>query len=38
MDGGFAKNAGMKVGDVIVSVTGIFGGMHQVLGKGIDEL
>mmetsp|Transcript_22562 Transcript_22562/g.37320 ORF Transcript_22562/g.37320 Transcript_22562/m.37320 type:complete len:270 (+) Transcript_22562:120-929(+) len=36
--GGNAAKAGIKVGDVIVGVTGIFGGLRSVLGKGIDEV
>jgi C-terminal processing protease CtpA/Prc len=36
--GGFADKAGIKVGDVIVGVTGIFGGLQSVLGKGIEEV
>jgi hypothetical protein len=28
----------MKVGDVIVAISGIFGGMNDVLGKGIEEV
>ena len=38
VDGGFASKAGMKVGDVIVAISGIFGGMNDVLGKGIEEV
>lgn len=38
VEGGFASQAGLKVGDVIVAVSGVFGGMSNVLGKGIDEV
>lgn len=36
--GGNAEKAGIKVGDVIVGVTGMFGGLQGVLGKGIEEV
>lgn len=38
VEGGFADLAGIKAGDVIVGATGIFGGLTNVLGKGIEEV
>jgi C-terminal processing protease CtpA/Prc len=38
VEGGFASQAGIKVGDVIVAISGVFGGMNSVLGSGIDEV
>lgn len=38
VEGGFADLAGIKVGDVITGATGIFDGMSNVLGKGIEEV
>jgi S1-C subfamily serine protease len=38
VEGSFASQAGLKVGDVILAISGIFGGMNNVLGKGIDEV
>lgn len=36
VDGGFAQQAGLEVGDVLVAVSGIFGDSRGVIGMGID--
>jgi hypothetical protein len=36
--GGFADRAGIRLGDVIVEVTGLFGDMTPVLESGVDKL
>ncbi|KAI2510188.1 hypothetical protein MHU86_4220 [Fragilaria crotonensis] len=38
VEGSFASQAGLKVGDVILAISGVFGGMNNVLGRGIDEV
>lgn len=38
VEGGYAEQAGIQVGDVIVGVTGIFGDFQDVRGLGIDEM
>jgi S1-C subfamily serine protease len=35
---GNADKAGLQVGDVILEVSGIFGGMTNVLGEGINQV
>ena len=36
--GGFAEQAGIQVGDVVVAVTGLFGEMTPVLEAGVDKM
>eukprot|EP00525_Craspedostauros_australis_P003695 CAMPEP_0198116888 /NCGR_PEP_ID=MMETSP1442-20131203/15211_1 /TAXON_ID= /ORGANISM="Craspedostauros australis, Strain CCMP3328" /LENGTH=287 /DNA_ID=CAMNT_0043774817 /DNA_START=150 /DNA_END=1013 /DNA_ORIENTATION=- len=36
--GGFAEQAGLEVGDVVVAVTGTFGELKQVTGLGVDSV
>jgi hypothetical protein len=36
--GGFAEKAGLRVGDVIVAVTGLFGELEVVAGLGVDKI
>ena len=38
VEGGFASQAGLEVGDVIVAISGVFGEMSHVLGSGIDKV
>jgi hypothetical protein len=37
-EGGLADKAGLKVGDVIVGISGIFGDLSSAVGVGIDEV
>jgi PDZ domain len=37
-EGGNADVAGVQVGDVIVGVTGLFGGMEDVTGLGLEKV
>jgi hypothetical protein len=36
--GGNAENAGLRIGDVIVGITGIFGDFEDVAGEGLDKV
>ncbi len=38
VEGGSADNAGIKVGDVLVGVTGLFGEMTPVLKSGVEKM
>jgi hypothetical protein len=38
VQGGFAETAGLRVGDVLMGVTGIFGEMESVTGLGVDKV
>ena len=38
VEGGFADQAGIQVGDVVVAVTGMFGDMTIVLESGVDKM
>lgn len=38
VDGGFAHSSGLKVGDVLVSIPGIFGDDTNVVGMGIEQV
>ena len=38
VDGGFAQAAGLMVGDVLLSVPGIFGDPTNVVGMGIEQV
>ena len=35
---GYAEQAGIKVGDVVVAVTGLFGDLEVVAGLGVDKM
>jgi len=37
-EGSFAEEAGLKVGDVIIGVTGMFGGVANVMDSGVDHM
>lgn len=38
VEGGYADKAGIKVGDVLVAITGLFGDLVPVLGLGVEKV
>ena len=38
VEGGYADEAGIKVGDVLVGMTGLFGELTPVIGLGVDKM
>jgi len=38
VEGGFAEQAGLQVGDVVVGVTGFFGELSSTIGVGLDQV